>query len=244
LKRKLALLNVALLALIALTGWRIWVVRDEAKAREEAVLGRTPAPVSVPPTPGISPVGPSSAASFFDIADKFLFSPDRNPTVVIEAVPEKPLPALPVAHGILDFGGEPTVILTLPKEDRQGGYRVGDKVGEFTLVEITPQDLAFQWSEGVVRRTLDQLRPQESEERRPSVRASRGGPPPPVVPEQTKPITPAATAAKGPSKIDMGGGIMACQPGDSSPAGTVVGNHRKVVSNSPFGQVCRWEPVQ
>lgn len=244
-RRRLALLNIALVALIGLTAWRIWVVHTDAQNREEATLGQTPEPAEVPALPAGSAGQSASAASYFDIADKFLFSRDRNPTVVIEAAPEEPLPPLPVAHGVLDFGGGATAILTAPEADGQAGYRVGDKVGEFTLVEITPTDMAFEWTGGVVRRTLDQLRTSEvAEAPRRTAAAPRGSaPPPPVVAAPPKPAV-SSSPSKGPSEIDMGGGIRACVPGDNSPAGTVVGGFRKVVSRSPFGQVCRWEPIE
>ena len=49
---------------------------------------------------------------------------------------------------------------------------------------------------------------------------------------------------KGPSDIEMGPGMKACQPDDNSPAGTVVGKYRKVVSHTPFGAACRWESIE
>jgi hypothetical protein len=40
------------------------------------------------------------------------------------------------------------------------------------------------------------------------------------------------------------GQVKLCNPGDTSPAGAVVDGYRKVVTRTPFGEVCRWEPVQ
>jgi hypothetical protein len=44
--------------------------------------------------------------------------------------------------------------------------------------------------------------------------------------------------------VDTGGGIRACAPGDTAPAGTMSDGYRKIVSETPFGKVCRWEKVK
>jgi hypothetical protein len=40
---------------------------------------------------------------------------------------------------------------------------------------------------------------------------------------------------------DLSAGVKACQPGDSSPAGTVADGMRKVIMPTPFGSKCYWE---
>jgi hypothetical protein len=64
------------------------------------------------------------------------------------------------------------------------------------------------------------------------------------------PVAPAAAAAKnlstshtGPGQ-DVGGGYKACSPDDSSPSGAVVDGMKKVVTATPFGSGCTWEPVK
>jgi hypothetical protein len=39
-------------------------------------------------------------------------------------------------------------------------------------------------------------------------------------------------------------GVKLCNPGDTSPVGAVVDGYRKVLSPTPFGSSCLWEPVQ
>jgi TonB family protein len=39
------------------------------------------------------------------------------------------------------------------------------------------------------------------------------------------------------------GGFKRCELNDNTPAGTVVDGYRKVVSPTPFGEACRWDPV-
>jgi hypothetical protein len=42
----------------------------------------------------------------------------------------------------------------------------------------------------------------------------------------------------------MGNSTRACVPGDTTPPGTVQDGLRKVVSKTPFGESCRWEPAK
>jgi hypothetical protein len=60
----------------------------------------------------------------------------------------------------------------------------------------------------------------------------------------SKDVVDAATKPKdGGPGLDVGGQERPCAPDDSSPAGTIVGGYRKVVSQSPFSKICRWVPV-
>jgi mannose-6-phosphate isomerase-like protein (cupin superfamily) len=42
--------------------------------------------------------------------------------------------------------------------------------------------------------------------------------------------------------VDLGSGFRACAPGDTSPDGTVVDGHTKMVSRSFLGPSCLWKP--
>lgn len=237
-KRKLTLLNLALVALLAATGWRIWLVRDQAEMRRQAVLGQASPPVAVPPLPAAKAPEPASAIDYLDIADLLLFSRDRNPILEIEAAPPKPLPPLPFVHGVVDIGSGPTVILSLKADGTQAAYQVGDTVGEFVLAGFGENRLTFQFEDRVVSRSVEELKPEPGE-----VKTVAEAPPKPKpVKAKAKTLSTSATDT-GPSEIDMGG-IRACKPGDTSPPGTVVDGFRKVVSRGPVGEACRWEPVQ
>ena len=240
-KRRLLLLNLALLVLLAAAGWRIWQEREDARERENAVLGQFPEPAPVPPAPAVEPPQPLVAVNYIDIAEQFLFARDRNPIVEIEAAPPKPLPPMPVAHGILDLGSGPTAILSERAGDPQQGYRAGDRVGDLLLVLVTPSELVFEWEGERIRRTLAELEPEETGQAPREAAPS----PEPVAAKARSAVLSASPASKAsPSEIDMGGGVRACQPGDTSPPGTVVQGYRKVVSETPFGKACRWEPIQ
>jgi len=244
LKKKLAILNVVLVALAALAVWRIWAVHEEISARESALLGGGAGTREVAPPPAAAAPEEISAIEYIGIAEQYLFSPDRNADIEIEATAELPLPPLPIAHGILDIGSGPTAILSVPGGEGQRAYRIGESVGDFVLVEITANELALQWDGGVVRRSLSDLSPQE--EQVTNTAAARRPAPPPKPPAQEKPKSTVLSNSTptGPSDIDMGGGVLACRPGDSSPSGTVFNGYRKLVTQTPFGNACRWVQVE
>jgi hypothetical protein len=240
LNRRIVLLN---LALLALAGSLIWLLRahlSDARSRETKVLTqRVPAKsVLAPPPP--TPVRPVAPSEYLDVAQRTLFSKDRNPIVVIETPPPKPeppLPALPKYHGQMAIG-EPVVFLSIANQPERG-YHAGEEIGDFRIANFDLDKIAFEWRGKTVERNVADLTPKEE-------------PPPPSragAPAAT-PITPLASPAVPGTKTDpalgddMGGGLRTCVPGDSSPAGTMLAGYKKVVSQTMFGQNCRWEPVQ
>jgi hypothetical protein len=241
LKKRLILLDLALVALIVLAGWRLRGNWLEARKRESVVLRASQKPLPPPPYAPLARVEPVAAAAYVEVAQKMLFSADRNPTVVVEAAKPKPLPAFPVARGVLNLGDGPVAILSEKEGSPHRGYHPGEKVGEFKLVAVSAQELVFEWEGQRIAKRVDELRPHTAGE-------------PGAAPVATaEPVRPAAVQASsvtvaqeqplGPGE-SAGGGVRACQPGDSTPPGTVVDGMRKMVSVTPFGKVCRWEPVK
>lgn len=236
--RKLWLLNLLLLALIGLSGKQLSERREAAKRRENLLMGRRPAGETVPPLPALTTVVPAKAVTYTEVATKVLFSRDRNPTVILDAPapppPPPPMPPLPRVFGFMNFGGEPRVVLAL-KGQPQRSYHTGDTVGDFKLVDVNNSEITFLWNETTVKRRLEELVDRE-----------------PIQPVQTAAAAPAPAPAvtattlgaqNGPSDIPQGSnGSKACVPGDTSPPGTVMNGLRKVVTQTPFGQQCRWEP--
>src|SRR6478736_3060263 len=105
--RRLMLLNLALLALLAVLVYRFREVSAASREREVRVLGQKIEARKYPPLPAAPPVKPAVGANYIDIATRMLLSKDRNPTVIIdpEPVKEKPkMPPLPVVQGLMNFG--------------------------------------------------------------------------------------------------------------------------------------------
>ncbi len=247
-KRSIILLNLVLLAALiagALDLRRRWL---EARAREAQLLAIKPLPaLAGAPAPAAAPLVPQKLqpVQYFEVAERFLFSRDRNPTVVIEKPPPPPpkvMPNFPAVFGVMDIGMGPTVFMSADRGNQQG-YKLGDKIGEFTLLAATQKEITFEWEGKPIIKSLDDLRakPQEpaaqqaSTERMSSnVNNSPPPMPPPRIPENVRP-------APG---VDIGGGRRGCLPGDTSPAGTVADGHKKVSTNYAFGPICYWESTR
>ncbi|MDP8991008.1 MAG: hypothetical protein M3N41_13125 [Acidobacteriota bacterium] len=160
--RRIVLLNLALLALVGALGW---VLRENwlaAQARERAVLRHKVAPRAVLAPPRIPAVQAAAPAEYIDVANKMLFSKDRNPIVVVEPpkpAPEPVMPALPTYSGQMSIG-EPVIFLSVAK-DVQHGYHAGDPVGDFKVVSFDRDNIVLEWKGKTVERKLEDLRVQQ-----------------------------------------------------------------------------------
>jgi hypothetical protein len=237
LKRRLILLDLALVALIALAGWRVRQNWQEAQKREQLVLRapqKRPASPSLAPLPALEPV---NAAAYAAVAQKMLFASDRNPTVVVEAAPPKPVPALPVLHGIVNVGDGLTAIMSLKSEAPHRGYRPGETVGEFKLVSLSHEEIVLEWEGRELKKKVEELM-----ERRTAAASADSS-------ETTPRVASAPSAATVISSVSQPAGtpgerIRSCDPNDNSAPGTVKDGYRKVVKDTPFGRQCRWELMQ
>jgi hypothetical protein len=231
-KRKLLLANVALLALSLAAGVRLRREWTEARDREQAVLRKRIHPAPPPPISPLPAATPVKADGYSDIALKMLFSKDRNPVVVVEPPPPPkvvPMPPLPLFHGVLDLGDGPLAIMSVGPKGPHRDYQPGDKVGEFKLLAVTNEELVLEWDGKTITKKVDEI-------------LDRGTPAPsgPVAAAKPASLAPPPKPAEAPGG-DVAGGIKACQPGDTTPAGTVTDGMRKVIKTSPFGTKCYWE---
>jgi hypothetical protein len=241
LKRKLWLLNILLVAAIALAGWQLRKEARELHARERATLNNHP-PVPAPPAqPPAAPPPMVTGAAYIGIAKDMLFSKDRNSQVIVDPpkppAPPKPLPPLPVVHGVMDIGDGPIVMMSEKSGGRHRGVHVGEKIGEFKLLSVNRNDLVLGFEDRTVKKTLQELIDRGGVDAAPI--AGQGGPaggassaPPPPV------------AGKSEPNVKLSEDTATCQTNDPSPAGTVVNGMRKVVMATPFGNACRWEAVK
>jgi hypothetical protein len=230
------------LAMLVLAGLLYWHLRGEwiaSHARDLALLNSTLRATQVAGLPPLDKVGAVTAADFADVALKTLFSKDRNPQVIVDPPPPppvKPQPPFPVAHGVMIWDGvPPTIVLSEKAGGPQRGYRPGDTIGPWTIVSVDNSYADFEWDGKDFKKRIDELI-----DRTPIAQAA----PPPA------PAAPVAAAAKtlstshtGPGQ-DVGGGYKSCNADDSSPNGAVVDGMKKVVTATPFGSGCTWEPVK
>ncbi len=245
-KRRLMVLNFVLLGATVLLAYEIrknWLV---AQALERQMLAARPPKVTVPmppvsPTPAIAP-----AAGYADLAMRTLFAKDRNPNVIAEPPPPPPppppVPPFPFAYGVMDLGDGPMIAMA-PRGGRQKFIQKGAQVGEFKLVDIRADTVVLEWSGKTFEKKLSDLadRSGGTEEAQRTPTPQSGQPP---IYNQPPPPPPIAKGEAAPGGVDIGGGIRSCNAGDTSPSGTVVGGLRKIVTTTPFGSNCRWEPVR
>lgn len=240
--RRILLLSLALLALAGSLGWLLRQKWLEARAHERAVLSRQANIRPLPPPPAPPAAVPVSPADYFEVAQKTLFSKDRNPNVVLDPPPppkpDPPMPALPVYWGQMSFG-DPVVILTVAKAPDQKSYHRGDSIGDFKLVAFDNDSITFDWNGKQVERKLLELAPKDAQ---PAASASPATPAAQVT--SIGPAAPPPAAVPPTVGVDMGAGIRACVANDNSPTGTVVGGYRKVSVPGLMGPRCYWEPVK
>jgi hypothetical protein len=241
LRRNLWLVDLILFALVILAAIALrerWV---EGHAREEALLKRLVPTPAAPVIEPLSPPGRSAATQYLDVAQRMVFSRDRNPDVILDPPapppPPKPMPQLPVAYGVMNLGDGPTAILSDKPGGQHHGYKTGEKVGEFKLVALNNHEIVFEWEGKYVKKKIEELA-----DRRPTIEVRPAEESSQAASAQAQPTTVGRNT--GPSTTDMGNSTRACVPGDSAPAGTVQDGLRKVISKTPFGESCRWEPVK
>lgn len=245
---RLLILNLALLAGCAAAAWRLRAMHEERVRRQEAFWKETVQPAPAPLLSLPAPAPQVSAATYLPLAQKLLFSRDRNPDVVIEVAAPKPVPPLPLYYGMMNFGEGPRVVLALQGKG-QKSYQVGDSVGEFRLAAIEAEGLVFEWEDRTIRAKFDELRDKSgAPPAQPQQAAAHpASAPAPQQPGQPQPAAVATVSTlsegKGPGG-EAGAPTRPCQPGDTSPAGTVTDGYRKVLARTPFGQSCYWEKIQ
>jgi hypothetical protein len=136
-------------------------------------------------------------------------------------------------------GVPPTIVLSEKAGGPQKGYRPGDTIGPWTLVSVDSSYADFEWDGKEFKKRIDELI-----DRTPIAQAS-AAPASPAAPAaaSSAPQTLVNAAKAGPG-VDTGGGFKACSSGDSSPNGTVVDGMKKVVTATPFGSACTWQPAK
>jgi hypothetical protein len=244
--RKLVLLDLALAALLGYLAWQMhreWVA---AHARAQTFLSVKIRKVPAPPLAPLPKVAPLAAVAYAEVAQLNLFSKDRNPQVIIDApepVKPKPIPAFPVARGVLLWEGTPpTVLLSMRPGGQQKGYRAGERIGDWKIVSVDNQYVVFEWDGKEFKKRIDELMDRTTLVAE-AAASTPAGP--------TSNVPPAAKAqslsdsSKSDRWVDVGSpDTRGCKPGDDTPAGTVTDGFKKVVSATPFGSACHWDQVK
>lgn len=232
-----------MLALIGVTLRAIIQRAQTAQTHEQQVLSKKPvvAPVvMVLPKPA-PPVTPQAYVA--DTVQRFLFSRDRNPNVIVKTTPppEPPMPPLPAAYGLMMWG-DPTLFLSEKPGAEQRGYHEGDDVGPFKLIAFNDQTVTLGWNGKTIEKSLlDLVNNQASAA--PAAAATAAAQPGVEGPAGPKPPPPPAKtiAKQGEPGVKLSDTVRGCDASDSSPNGTVSSEgFTKVLKSSPFGPMCTW----
>ncbi|HTS27413.1 MAG TPA: hypothetical protein VMH81_16160 [Bryobacteraceae bacterium] len=236
--RKLLLLDLVLVGVVAWMGIQFRNEWRAARAREAAAIEGRPKPLPNPPFTPLPAEPPVMASGYVNIPDKMLWDRSRNSTVVVEVPPPpppKPMPALPVYHGMMTLGGSTTAFFSLTAEAPHQGLHVGDTIGQFKLLSVNSDEIDLEWDGQTVRRTVAELR------------GHPVAPAPQAAAEVRTETPPPVTAAPPPVKSGPGEmtafGSKTCSVNDGNADGTVIDGFKKVVHTNPFGTNCTWEPV-
>jgi hypothetical protein len=239
-KRKLLLLDIALVAVVIAAGFQLRREWRDYKARERET--HVPVkPVAVPPLPPIPRQPDVVPVNYFKIAEKMLFDRSRNSVVAPPPPPPppppKPMPPLPVYHGMMNWGsGGPVAILSINASSPHQGVHPGEQIGQFTLVDVNSNGITLEWEGQRVYKDADELSNRAAAASAPVADSRPAAPPPGAAPPPPPP-------KPGPGEVTAFGN-RTCRLDDGVAEGAVVDGHRKVVHTTPFGKSCTYEPVR
>jgi hypothetical protein len=240
---KLRILDLALVVIAALLGWQLRREWTGSQARDLALANRSNPAAHVPGLAPLDKVNGFTSADFADVAMKNLFSKDRNPTVIVDPPPPpppKPQPPFPVAHGVMLWDGvPPTIVLSEKAGGPQRGYHPGDSIGPWKVVSVDNSYADFEWDGKDFKKRIDELIDRTPIDATPAPKPAAAAPAPAAAASQNL-----STGSHNGPGVDMGGGVKACYSDDKSAEGSVVDGLKKVMTPTPFGTSCRWEPAK
>ena len=161
---------------------------------------------------------PFQATNYNDVAQKTLFSKDRNPNVEIVAPPPPPppppMPALPKVYGVLGLPSGAVAIMSEKSGAPQKKVRETEMIGEFKVAKLDTQKITLQWNDKTVEKSIDELldRTAAVVAAEPAARGAAAAPPP---------VTPAGPPPPPQFGIEIGApghSVRACKRDDTSPA--------------------------
>jgi hypothetical protein len=231
-------LNGVLIGVVAWAGVAFRSQWQTAHAREATVLSVKVKPGPPPPFIPLPADPPVTASTYARIAMNTLFDPSRNPNVVVEVPPPPPppvMPPLPVCYGVMNLGDGlgPAAILAVNDKSTHQLLHPGAAIGQFKLLDVNTDEIVLEWNGQQVHKSLAEVAAAAQSAAGPQAQAAADNTPPPP-PEPVK---------AGPGE-DTGRGFKLCSMKDGLPDGAEAEGYRKKVYTTPFGQACRWEPMQ
>ena len=154
-ERRLFYVNALLVVLAAWLGMRLVSLESHRAGHVMAIQGELREDVP-------DEVQSVKAASYAAVAQKMLFSRDRNadvllaPVPMVHVMPPPPAPPLPKLHGVMMMGGNPRVILSVGAEG-QKIYGFGDRIGGWEIVKFDSKTISLKWMDKEITRDFAEL---------------------------------------------------------------------------------------
>ena len=193
----------------------------------------------------LAPPKTVAPAEYLDVAQKMLFSKDRNPNVIVEPEkpkPEPPMPALPSYYGQMTLF-DPVVFLALGA----GGQKSYHPATRWARSSWSLSIVKRSRSPGTERRLSANCRnwfprsPCRSRRNRPPLSRRRR-------PLRRRSSRSEALPIRTPTKARWASTwaqiCTAAKPGDTVPNGTVTNGYKKVIVRGLMGDSCHWEQVK
>ncbi len=249
-RRRLLIINLALAAAVAIGFWQFRKDYQAAVERYTALQPAARGTVAPPAAAALAPA-PVQPGHYLEAAEKYLFSPDRNPTVVVEPPKAKPKPEMPRLYGVMNIGGGPIAIMSVGQGPHKS-VRLGESIGDFKLLAAAREIITLEWDGEKIEAPVSDLLVRPSAQGGASAGGAAGAAPAPATgaPAGAAVLNPSAASGR-PGEYLIGapmqgsqGTIYQSPPGDTAPHGTVYQGKRKVVRNTPFGQQAWWEDVK
>lgn len=252
-KRKLALINIALVALFVWGSWALYGQYEQAEQRFE-IFDSSAGTVEPPaiPAPGDAPM--VRAASYAPISQRLLFSRDRNSMIEV-IVPEQQVtqrPQVPLLAGVVDLGDGPLALMTADPDTAPRWTGIGEKVGEYTLEAVANEKVTLAWNGETVELSQAELaavklgRPErQAPNSSPDARKRAAA----LARERTAARTAenlassAEIAAKGKYTVgkQLSSGGYSADPNDGAKDGTEHKGYVRRVRATPFGSQHWWD---
>jgi len=248
LNRKLLILDVVLGAGVIYGGFQLHSEWVAARARQAAMPGPAPKAGPIPAVAPLAQQPPVMPSGYKEIAINTLFDPSRTPDVVQPPPPPPPPPPepppLPSFHGMMDLGDPqgPIALMTEKDKPRHEEVHAGETIGAFKLLSFDRQEMSLEWQGRVIRARLSDggSQPRAAKAGVPPIN-DRGIIPGVAAPEPLEPPPPPPQGQTLGPGMQVTESTRACQPNDSTPAGTVADGYQKVVRRTPLGtSQCFW----
>ena len=161
--RKLLILDVVLVAVLAYAGFQFRSMWLAAKAHEAAELRKKYPPTPAVQFPPLASPPPVMATGYVEIPQKMLFDRSRNPNVPIEAPPAPPPPPppppLPIYHGQMNLGDGTGLfaILSATNTAPHEAIHLGETIGQYKLLSVNKEGIDLEWNGQTFHKNLNEI---------------------------------------------------------------------------------------